>query len=287
MASIRLCLRISRPYYWLVTLWLYLLPTGGRVDLLSQWPFLVGLAYSTLPLNLMCYLMNDLADVEVDADNPRKGGDLLGAKEDENRLRAAIVPAALLQLPFLLIFSWLCRTAIALPWLAAVFGVNWLYNFGPRLSGNYAPLDLVCPCGYILVVPLSCWLSALPYPPLRSWVHAALLVLRTQLWIQTFDIECDAAKGRRNTAVRLGLRRSQLLLAAMLVGETTFVHWHFAHWPLRSLSSGSLALLAAQMLLGSEGTAVSPQAINRTFLVLGLGGVGLMVRVWLDAAFSE
>ena len=109
MTSTRLWLRISRPYYWLVTLWLYLLPTGGRVDLLSQWPFLVGLAYCTLPLNLMCYLMNDLADVEVDADNPRKGGDLLGAKEDAVRLRAAIVPAALLQLPFLLAFSWLGR----------------------------------------------------------------------------------------------------------------------------------------------------------------------------------
>lgn len=287
LANLRLLLRISRPYYWLVTLWLYLLPTGGRADLLVQWPFLAGLAYCTLPLNLMCYLMNDLADVEVDVDNPRKGGDLLGAKEDVGRLRAAVLPAAILQLPFLLAFSWLCGAASAWPWLAAVFGVNWLYNFGPRLSGNYAPLDLVCPCGYILVVPLSCWLNALPYPPYRSWAHAALLVLRTQLWIQTFDIECDAAKGRRNTAVRLGLRRSQLLLAVLLAGETAFVHWHFAYWPLRSLSSGSLALLLAQMLLGSGGAAVAPETINRTFLVLGLGGVGLMARVWLDAAFTR
>ena len=117
-----------------------------------------------------------------------------------------------------------------------------------------------------------------------AWERARV---RTQLWIQTFDIECDAAKGRRNTAVRLGLRRSQLLLAVLLAGETAFVHWHFAHWPLRSLSSGSLALLLAQMLLGSGGAAVAPETINRTFLVLGLGGVGLMARVWLDAAFTR
>jgi hypothetical protein len=198
------------------------------------------------------------------------------------------VPTALLQLPFLLTFHWLFG-AVTWPWFAAVFSVNWMYNFGPRFSGNFAPLDLACPCGYILVTPLSCWLNAIPYPPARSWAHAVLLVLRTQLWIQTFDIDCDAAAGRRNTAVRLGLRNSQYLLALMLLGETAFVHAHFDHWPLRSLSSGSLALLAAQMLLTSSqgpGSAVSPQTINRTFLVLGLGGVGLLARVWIDAAFA-
>lgn len=285
---LRLLLRVSRPYYWLVTLWLYLLPTGGRLELLPTLPFCIGLIYCTMPLNAMCYLMNDLSDVIVDADNPRKGGELLGAKEDESKLRAAIVPTALLQLPFLLTFHWLFG-AVTWPWFAAVFSVNWMYNFGPRFSGNFAPLDLACPCGYILVTPLSCWLNAIPYPPARSWAHAVLLVLRTQLWIQTFDIDCDAAAGRRNTAVRLGLRNSQYLLALMLLGETAFVHAHFDHWPLRSLSSGSLALLAAQMLLTSSqgpGSSVSPQTINRTFLVLGLGGVGLLARVWIDAAFA-
>ena len=80
-----------------------------------------------MPLNAMCYLMNDLSDVIVDADNPRKGGELLGAKEDESKLRAAIVPTALLQLPFLLTFHWLFG-AVTWPWFAAVFSVNWMYN---------------------------------------------------------------------------------------------------------------------------------------------------------------
>ena len=43
---------------------------------------------------------------------------------------------------------------IAVLWLLSVVFVNWLYNFGPRLSSNYPPLDLFCPCGYILVIPL-------------------------------------------------------------------------------------------------------------------------------------
>ena len=284
-----LLLRVSRPYYWLVTIWLYLLPTGGKYELLSLSPFWLGLAYCTLPLNAMCYLMNDIADVQVDEGNHRKGGELLGAKESETTLQTATLPALLIQLPFLACFAVLCG-AMAWPWFGAVFAVNWLYNFGPRFSGNYAPLDLVCPCGYILVVPLSCWLNALPYPPLRSWAHAALLVLRTQLWIQTFDIDSDADAGRRNTAVRLGLRGSQLLLLVMLLGETAFVHTHFDHWPLQSLSVGSLALVLGQMALNASSpamaTQVDPETINRTFLILGLGGLGLMGRVWVDAAFE-
>jgi len=95
-------LKVSRPYFYLVTLWLYVLPTGRHFDLLtSGWfwcaaahsnrPSLpsmqlhiastrirlgvrtsatafrvrCGLLYCTLPLNLLCYLMNDLADTAV------------------------------------------------------------------------------------------------------------------------------------------------------------------------------------------------------------------------------
>ena len=166
-----LLLRVSRPYYYLVTLWLYLLPTGGHYELFSTSSFWLGFAYCTLPLNLMCYLMNDLSDHKVDAANPRKGGSMLGAKEDLGRLRAAVPIVAALQLGYAAMGFAPIVGAVVWPWLGAVFAVNWLYNFGPRLSGNFAPLDLVCPCGYILVVPLSCWLNSLPYPPARSWAR--------------------------------------------------------------------------------------------------------------------
>lgn len=283
---LRLCLAVSRPYFWLVTLWLYLLPTGRRSDLLGTGPFWLGAAYCTLPLNLMCYLMNDLADVKVDARNARKGGGMLGAKEAIGRLQAAIPLAAALQLAFVLAFCALFGI-VAWPWFAAVFAVNWLYNFGPHFSGNYAPLDLLCPLGYILVVPLSCWLNALPYPPTRSWAHAIFLVVRSQLWIQTFDIESDAAAGRRNTAVRLGLRGSQAALAGVLLCENIFVYACFSQFSLRSFSSASCAMLAANVALPSDarGTQLSPATINATFGVLGLGGVGLMLTVWSEAAF--
>ena len=98
-------LKLSRPYFWLVTFWLYLLPTGRRFDLLSSGWFWCGLAYCTLPLNLLCYLMNDLSDVEVDQHNPRKGGPLLGIRAGAPALQAAVRWTAAAQLPFLLLFA--------------------------------------------------------------------------------------------------------------------------------------------------------------------------------------
>jgi len=86
-----LSLRVSRPYFWLVTLWIYLLPTGGRYDIFTSTSFWLGAAYCTLPLNLLCYLMNDIADVEVDKYSLRKSnGSMLGTKEGVSRLRMLV-----------------------------------------------------------------------------------------------------------------------------------------------------------------------------------------------------
>ena len=179
-------------------------------------------------------------------------------------------------------------TGRALLWFSAVLLVNWLYNFGPRLSSNLAPLDVICPCGYLLVVPLSSWLNGLPDPPLRSWAHAGVLVLRTQLWLQTFDADADADADRRTSAVLLGVRRAQTALAALLAAETALVFCAFENWPLRSFSAISMALLVAQALPARSPpvkATISRTGVYAVFVLLGLGGLGLMVRVWLDGTF--
>lgn len=281
-------LKNSRPYFYLATLWLYVLPTGRHFDLLTSGWFWCGLLYCTLPLNLLCYLMNDLADTAVDASNPRKGGSLFGVRERSERLHALVPLAALLHLPFLLAFACRIGTLYTLSWLAAVLSVNWTYNFGPHLSSRYAPLDLFCPCGYLLVIPLSCALNMLPLPPLRCWIHTLFFVVRSQLWIQTFDVCCDARAGRRTSAVILGLRRSRILLALILVGETLFVYTQFYDWALRSFSFASIILLALQEMFGhSTGEEPSASAIDTTFAILGTAGFGLMVQVWFNGAFNE
>ena len=277
--------QVSRPYFWLVTIWLYLLPTGQYYHLWSQARFWAGLLYAALPLNLLCYLMNDLADVDVDVDNPRKGGVLYGVVAHAAALRTAVPTAVLAQLPFLAAFAVWCGALQTLGWFGAVFAVNYVYNFGPRVSSRYAPLDLFCPCGYLLVIPLSCALNSLPSPSVPTWVHTVFFVVRSQLWIQTFDIESDRRAGRRNTAVLLGLQRSQLLLGALLLLELAFVCTSFADWGLQSFSAVSLCLLSLQVYLGPQTAAPSPRAIGTIFAVLGLGGYGLLTHVWLMGSF--
>jgi len=250
--------------------------------------FRLGLAYCTWPLNLLCYLMNDLSDVAVDADNPRKGGALLvGVRARASALRTVVPWAVAAQLPFLIGFCYVWGTAATSCWFSLVVAVNWLYNYGPRLSSNYAPLDLFCPCGYMLVIPLSCALCNLPYPPTQAWIHTLFFVVRSQLWIESFDIETDTLSGRRTTAVVLGLINSQRALAIILVAELSFVYAHFHDWAIRSFSFCSLILLTLQARLEPAAAKPSRALINTTFAVLGLGGYGMLVQVWLNGTFSE
>ena len=287
---------VSRPYFYLVTLWLYLLPTGGRFELLSSpfgGPFWVGFAYCTYPLNLLCYLMNDLSDVDVDRENPRKGGVIFGCRGTAAELRSVVPLAVAANVACLVYFARRLGALVAAPWLAAVVLVNWLYNYGPRLSSNYAPLDLLCPCGYLLVIPLSCWLNGLPLPPARAWAHTVFFIVRSQLWIQTFDLDSDGRAGRRTTAVVLGLGRALQLLLALLVAETAFVAVCFDDLDLLSFSATSVALAGVQMAVVRGGakaklakTKVSSATTNAVFTVMGLGGCGLLVKVWLNGSFN-
>ena len=113
---------VSRPYFYLVTLWLYLLPTGGRFELLSSpfgGPFWVGFAYCTYPLNLLCYLMNDLSDVDVDRENPRKGGVIFGCRGTAAELRSVVPLAVAANVACLVYFARRLGALVAAPWLAA------------------------------------------------------------------------------------------------------------------------------------------------------------------------
>mmetsp|Transcript_30216 Transcript_30216/g.46341 ORF Transcript_30216/g.46341 Transcript_30216/m.46341 type:complete len:407 (+) Transcript_30216:130-1350(+) len=75
---------VSRPGWWLVSLWLYVAPTTRDItdqsndfsatlsSSLDSCLFWFGLCYVCFPLNLLTYGLNDLADAEMDKHNPRK-----------------------------------------------------------------------------------------------------------------------------------------------------------------------------------------------------------------------
>lgn len=74
--------QVSRPGWWLVTVWLYIAPTGQRWDLLTSSTFWLGLLYVCFPINLMVYGINDYADFfhgdDLDGQNDRKGNFFFG-----------------------------------------------------------------------------------------------------------------------------------------------------------------------------------------------------------------
>ena len=105
MSDLVLSLKVSRPYFWLVTVWLYVLPSGQQYDLLLRPLFWAGFAFCTFPLNLLCYLMNDISDADVDRHNPRKDGAIHGAKAGAERLRALTYLTTAVQTPFFALFS--------------------------------------------------------------------------------------------------------------------------------------------------------------------------------------
>ena len=78
-AERRFLLKVSRPGFWLTSIWFYLLPLGQR-DVFSSAGFWLGLLFVTFPLGIIIYGWNDVVDRETDRLNPRKDTFLFGAR---------------------------------------------------------------------------------------------------------------------------------------------------------------------------------------------------------------
>lgn len=239
----RLWLQISRPGLWFVTLWLYLLPVGG-------WParvtpaFLAGLAFVTFPLGLLVYGWNDRVDAGADRQNPRKGSWLFGAQADDGTLdhlpRVMALVTALGFAPLVLLDG--PRQLLV---LAGIVAVCALYNREPGGWRGRPPLELLCQIGYLLVVPLSAWLNDVPPPPLATWLYLWLFTLQAQLMGEVMDVTPDRAAGRRTTATTLGVRRTKLLVMALVAAEALLLALRFRE----PVFAGALGLFFVWLVL--------------------------------------
>ena len=293
-----LALKASRPGWWIVTIWLYVLPTavcGGNARaqfaiLAASWRFWLGLVYVTFPLNLLVYVWNDVADQTFDRGNARKDSFLYGAKANSTQLLWLFRLSFTVQAPFaaaLLAADYHAGGGLRmLGWVASVALVNALYNHPlPRLSAR-PPLDLLAPAGYLLVAVLSAWLNRVPVPGARFWVYNLSLVLRTQIWGQLVDVRVDGRAGRATTAVVLGPTRTRAALVAVLVAELAFVSHAFpGHRVLRAFSAiGAVSLPVASL----------PHVVQRhqrALIAMGCGlntaGLGLLAHLWRTGVFCE
>mmetsp|Transcript_9112 Transcript_9112/g.14817 ORF Transcript_9112/g.14817 Transcript_9112/m.14817 type:complete len:311 (+) Transcript_9112:46-978(+) len=207
---------VSRPGLWHVTVFLYMLPAAADLKVLLTRDAVAGLFFVLFPMNLTVYGMNDLKDVDIDSKSDRKGG-LYGAQASSEDLRICVIVGVLLSYVFPVLLIDDIRWCAA--WTTASVSVNWLYNFGPTLS-RVPVLDMVCPLGYLLVIPFAAKTFRFDSHVGRWFVaYMGLIIFRTQLWFQRFDSESDKASGKRTTAVALGKIPSVILLLFILVCE--------------------------------------------------------------------
>ncbi len=276
-------LKVSRPGLWFQTVWLYVLPAAGEY-MLDRPVWWLGLIYVTWPLNLLVYGWNDIVDVDIDQDNPRKDSWLFGARgtrEQLARLPPWIVAA---QLPFLVAFIALDGWRMLLVF-AGLVAVNATYNLKVGGLRGRPPFDLINPLGYLLVVVLGAWLNELPMPSTLALVYLAFFCVHAQLMGEIMDIQPDRDAGRVTTATFIGAIPSKLLVVAVIVTEGLIVGLHFGDWVLGGFLLAATPLLLVDLLLHGSG-----QYSRKQFTLLGiamnLAGVASMFWVWFNRSLS-
>src|SRR6266404_9208343 len=128
-STLAFILKASRPALWATAVWFYLLPLG-RLHVFPSAGFWLGLIYVTLPLGLIIYGWNDVADADIDRFNPRKGTFLFGARGSPAQLARLPLIIALVQVIFAAVFFYLTGPKILI-WFAALVAFTMVYNL-PR-----------------------------------------------------------------------------------------------------------------------------------------------------------
>ncbi len=207
-------LKTSRPGLWFPTLWLYVVPTSG-MDIWGRIEFWVGLFYFTFPFNYLIYSWNDFADIEIDAQNPRKNTYLFGAVAIKGLQKQVVWVNCFTQLPFWVFFAYYTGYYM-IWWISTLLFLNYIYNNKKlRISGR-PPFELFVSLGYLLALTLSIQLNHLPKLPLYTYLYLILFAIQSHLIGEVMDIAPDKAGGRRTTATVLGYRYSKLLLAFII-----------------------------------------------------------------------
>lgn len=218
--------KISRPGFWLTTLWFYLLPFAGR-DMFSNPSFWLGATYVCFPLGLLLYGWNDLTDAKTDALNPRKDSWLFGARPDQQMRRRLPLLIGIVQAPFIIAFVMTAGTKM-LFWFALVLLTNVTYN---TWGFKQRPiLDILNQAGYVLVFVLASWLCYVPQLNLPAMIFSGLFAMISHTFGQLMDVDPDKIAGRHSTAVLIGVRPAKFLLVAMMLIEAAIAWSYFSGW---------------------------------------------------------
>ncbi|KAF4728978.1 hypothetical protein FOZ63_029119, partial [Perkinsus olseni] len=219
LSSVNFYLKLSRPIIWFLIVPYYLLPLGGRLDLLATWRFWLGLLYFTFPVNIMMFGLNDMADTDVDKYHPRKFLKYYGNQATESELASLWKVILVSNSIPILIISIITGDWVAYPLaLAVALGLNILYNFEPFAFARKAPWDLpFTPVGMIIIVLFACHLNHIPSPGIGACAFYVASSLTNQMLAELADIDCDTLGGKRTTAVVIGKAYTCAFIGALIL----------------------------------------------------------------------
>ena len=271
-------LKISRPGLWFPTLWIYILPLGGRVELLQEWPFWLGLCFVLFPLNLFVYALNDLGDREADKFNLRKGNFLFGAKATEKELNQAVRIGTMVLLVFAVTFSMM-RGWPMLILFGAIIAVNLMYNFEPFRIKSRPPFEMLIQVAYILTAIFSAELNQVPAIPWQAVVYLSLFCFQAHLAGEIMDIDPDRLAGKTTSALLLGRQKAKGLMVIILLAEVYLLSFWFRDYILAAV----LALFVIWLLLDIFILFRSKAYTLNQMLLFGHGmnAVGIASMIWI------
>lgn len=275
--------KASRPGLWATAAWFYLLPLGRR-DVFHSFEFWLGLLYVTLPLGLLIYGWNDIADAEIDRFNPRKGTFLFGALGSHQQLARLPWRIAMVQATFAATFLYVVG-AKAILWFAALVAFTAIYNLPRYGLKSHPPFDILNQAGYLLVFVLSSWLNHAPQLRWPAMLFGALFAMHSHVFGEIMDLEPDRQAGRRTSATVIGAIAAKLLISGMLVAEAFVVRHYFNNlWIAGALAFGALWFALDALAIWRKRPYSLP--LMRIFMLawnaIALGSMGW---VWSTAVF--
>lgn len=277
--------KASRPGLWATAVWFYLLPLGRR-HVFDSVGFWLGLIYVTLPLGLIIYGWNDIADADIDKFNPRKGTFLFGARGSREQLRRLPLQIALAQSIFAAVFLLLAGPKILL-WFAGIVAFTAVYNFPRYGLKQNPPFDILNQAGYLLVFVLSSWLNHAPQLRWPAMLFGALFGMHSHVFGEVMDLAPDRQAGRKTTATVIGAVPSKLLVSGMLAIEAILIYINYAdRWITGALAFGATWFLFDALLLwrARPYSLRTMQAFMLGWNAIALGSMGWM---WSNATLAR
>jgi 4-hydroxybenzoate polyprenyltransferase len=278
-------IKAARPGLWATAVWFYLLPLGQR-PIFNTAGFWVGLVYVTLPLGLIIYGWNDIADAEIDRFNPRKGTFLFGARGSREQLARLPLQIAAVQTVFCAVFPYFVGAKILL-WFAALVVFTAVYNMPRYGLKSHPPFDILNQAGYLLVFVLSSWLNHAPQLRWPAMLFGALFAMHSHVFGEVMDFDPDRQSGRRTTATVIGVVPAKFLMSGLLLLEAVLVNHYFGdRWIFGALVFGALWFVLDAVVLWRD----RPYSLAQMrIFMLGWNAIaiGSMGWVWSTATLAR